>query len=223
MSIQPRATSTSQVARTAKPASNRSPATHWHARRPLRRGRASGVSADRRRSPCRGSVSNDRSLPSKGRRAQRGGHERTNRDPMTGGHRLDPRSRPALCERVVEALGRSAKLAERHTQRERRNGRPNDAAYEWERARRARQIVARARVILRVTAESASSRPRALDRAGSPAGPSIKGPLDRVPAQVVADHARAGIVDNHAVQGRRTTDGPNLNRRYRPGARSRAR
>lgn len=77
---------------------------------------------------------------------------------MTGGHRTDRRSRLALYERVVKNLERSAHLAEQHAQRQQRNGRCDDAEYEWGRARRARELAVRARVILRVTAESASSR-----------------------------------------------------------------
>jgi hypothetical protein len=55
---------------------------------------------------------------------------------MTGAHRRDPGSRVALYERVLKTLERSAELAERHAQRDQRDGRSDHAAYEWERAPR---------------------------------------------------------------------------------------
>jgi hypothetical protein len=115
---------------------------------------------------------------------------------MSGGNRTDPGSRLALQERVVKTLERSAQLAERHARRHRLNGRSDEADYEWERARRARQLVVTARVILRVTAESAaSSRPWSLGKA-PPAGPTAQVSREPVPAPVVADHARTGIADD---------------------------
>ena len=61
----------------------------------------------------------------------------------------DPGARAALYRRVVEALERSAKLAEQHARREERSGRSRDAVEEFERARRARRMAARARSMLR--------------------------------------------------------------------------
>ena len=142
---------------------------------------------------------------------------------MTGGYRLDPGSRLALYERVVQTLERPADLAERHAEREQRDGRSNEAAYEWERARRARQLVARARAILRMTAELASSSAGSVSHAPWLTAPTVRVSPDRMSVSAVAEHACGGTVDNHDIQGRRTTDGPNGSRRYRPRERSRAR
>jgi len=67
---------------------------------------------------------------------------------ICGGSR-DSRARAALYRCVVDALERSAELAQQHAERHQRNGRVAAAAYEPERARRARRIVARARSMLR--------------------------------------------------------------------------
>jgi hypothetical protein len=66
-----------------------------------------------------------------------------------GGDWSDPRARAALYGRAVAALERSAALAEQHAERQQASGRSRDAEQEYERARRARRMVARARSILR--------------------------------------------------------------------------
>ena len=118
---------------------------------------------------------------------------------MTGGYRLDPGSRLALYERVVQTLERSADLAERHAEREQRDGRSNEAAYEWERARRARQLVARARAILRMTAELASSSAGSVSHAPWLTAPTVRVSPDRMSVSAVAEHACGGTVDNHSA------------------------
>jgi hypothetical protein len=67
----------------------------------------------------------------------------------TGGGWHDRGARAALYRRVLEALERSAELADQHAQRQQQAGRSSEAALESERARRARRIIARARSMLR--------------------------------------------------------------------------
>lgn len=55
----------------------------------------------------------------------------------------------ALYERVARTLERSAKLAEHHAERHRRNGRPHMADVELERATRAREGARRGRALAR--------------------------------------------------------------------------
>jgi hypothetical protein len=70
-------------------------------------------------------------------------------DPVSAdGDWSDPGARAALYRRAVAALERSAALAEQHAERQQRSGRSHDAEEEYERARRARRIVAQARSIL---------------------------------------------------------------------------
>ena len=61
-----------------------------------------------------------------------------------------PDGRPELAGlylRVAETLERSAQLAEQHAQRDRSSGRPDGAAVELERARRAREAARRGRAL----------------------------------------------------------------------------
>ena len=60
----------------------------------------------------------------------------------------DGRSKVAgLYVRVAETLERSAQLADQHAERDRSNGRPDSAAVELERARRAREAARRGRAL----------------------------------------------------------------------------
>jgi hypothetical protein len=109
-----------------------------------------------------------------GRGAARADQRRILASSRSSGRPREQSERAVLYVRVAETLEQSARLAEQHAERDRRNGRPDSAAAELERARRAREAARRGRAlasqVLRTHTRNAVSGVGAVDRSATRSG-----------------------------------------------------